>query len=181
VPHYVWPPVSNGPTAAYVWMNVAAPSNAVFLVFDFRIEGDPQEDSIVMGVNGSNVFSLAAKFVATNEWTSSGPIDATRYAGRTNELFFGLLGGTSANCTLTIDSIRFQAFASPQLAIQTTNNVTTITWPAALVGYQLETTESLSSPQWQAITNGIVNTNGQFILTNEFNMPANYYRLHLRE
>jgi hypothetical protein len=53
-----------------------------------------------------------------------------------------------------------------------------LSWPAYPPGYVLETTCDLTVPTlWQAVTNGLVITNGQCFLTNTALKPAAFYRL----
>ena len=96
---------TNGPAMA--WVPVQIPSNAVSMAFNFIIGGDPVDDVLVFGIETNNLFSLEAKYIPTNSVSGSRLIDVSAWAGTTNELFFGLMGGTSTNATLQIDNIRF--------------------------------------------------------------------------
>ncbi len=48
----------------------------------------------------------------------------------TNELFFGLMGGTSTNATLQIEKIRFYSLQPPRLDVQIGGGNLVLTWPA---------------------------------------------------
>jgi len=98
---------STSNSAPMAWVPVQIPTNAAFMAFDFIITGDPSNDVMVCGIGTSNVFSLEAQYIPTNNVSSSRLIDVSVWAGTTNELFFGLVGGTSTNASLQIDNIRF--------------------------------------------------------------------------
>ena len=90
------------------------------MLFEYAISGEPKEDSLVCGIdNGesggitTNLFAIQAKFPPPHQISTSSLIDISSYAGKTNNLFFAILGGTSINCSIQIDGIRF--FSSPGL------------------------------------------------------------------
>lgn len=164
-------------TPAYVWLPIVVPTGAVAMAFDFKLTGDGKDDSLVFGINGTNLFSLETRFLADGESSTSRMLDATAYSGRTNEFFFGLLGGTSTNCTVTVQNIRFFTLASPQLNISQTNGATAVSWPSTLTGFTLETSASLTPPNWQPVTNSPTLYGGTMTVTNIPSERANFFRL----
>ena len=166
---------TNAP--AYAWLPIAVPADAVLLSFEFTVTGDGKDDSLVFGVNGTNLFSLETKFLTDGETGSSRLIDVTSYAGRTNEFFFGLLGGTSTNSSVQIQNLKFFTLTPPQLAITQTNATTAVSWPSTLTGFSLETSDSLSPPLWQPVTNAPSLYGGTMTVTNIPSARANFFRL----
>ena len=104
---------SPADSSAMAWIPIFIPSNTVVMAFDFSSSGNPVDDVLMCGIGTNNLFSLAAKFIPTNTVSSSSLLDVSAWAGATNELFFGLVGGTSTNATLQIDNIRFYSFQPP--------------------------------------------------------------------
>ena len=100
-------------TSAMAWIPVLIPTGTLAMAFDFSISGDPVDDVLVCGLGTNSLFSLEAKYIPTNTVSSSGLLDVSAWAGMTNELFFGFMGGTSTNATLQIDNIRFYSFSPP--------------------------------------------------------------------
>ena len=166
---------TNSP--AYAWLPIAVPADAVLLSFEFTVLGDGKGDSLVFGINGTNLFSLETKFLADSETGSSRLIDVTSYAGKTNEFFFGLLGGTSTNCTVQVQNLKFFTLTPPQLAITQTNATTAVSWSSTLTGFSLETSDSLSPPLWQPVTNAPSLYGGTMTVTNIPSARANFFRL----
>ncbi len=103
---------SESNTQAMAWLPVQIPTNATAMAFDFIVAGDPVDDVMVCGIETNNLFSLETKYIPTNTVSASRLIDVSAWAGTTNELFFGLMGGTSTNATLQIDNIRFYSLSS---------------------------------------------------------------------
>ena len=127
----------DGPTnsPAYVWLPVLIPADAAALTFDYTVAGDPREDQLAFGLNGTNLFSIAGKFAP------DGVVSA--YAGTTNELFFGITGGSSTNCTVTVANIRFFTLQPPALAVDNSSGMPVLSWPSTANGYALESTIAL--------------------------------------
>lgn len=138
---------SNEPGA---WVTVEVPKNAGLLQFDFMVTGEPSEDCIAAAVGGQNCFNLPAKFAPQGEVQSTDMMDISQYAGQTVELYFGLTGGTSTGCELAIDGIRFITIPQPTMVAETTATQVVLKWPAAAVGWQLESSEDLTS--WTSVT-----------------------------
>ena len=163
---------------AGLWMEVDVPVNAVFLTFDFTVSGDGQNDSIVCGVNGTNAFSLQTKFVSVNAPTSSSLMDVSPYAGGPVQLFFGVLGSTSTDCTVTVNNIRFLALGPPALSATQMGNQCVVAWPASAQGFILESTSDLSQiGSWSVVTNVPVVVGLQNVITNEISNDSRFYRL----
>jgi hypothetical protein len=53
----------------------------------------------------------------------------------------------------------------------------TISWPAPETNYVLEATESLTAPQWVAISNAPTVVNSRLTVTNSVTGPSRFYRL----
>src|SRR5208283_3050331 len=92
---------------AYAWMQLAVPTNAIAMSFDYIIQGDWQSDSLAAAFNGTNVLLIAGNTIQTNVTFSSGSIDVSDFAGQTNEFFIGIVGGTSTNAQLTVENLAF--------------------------------------------------------------------------
>jgi hypothetical protein len=150
---------------------------AAVMAFDFMAEGDPADGVLVCGIGTSNVFSLAAKYIPTNQMSSSRLIDVSAWVGTTNELFFGFMGGTSTNATLQIDNIRFYSLQPPQLAIAQTANGTLLAWHGTASGYQIGTTTNLSISDWELVTNVPAISGDNYVITNSWPDPMRFFRL----
>lgn len=167
---------TNSP--AYAWMTVAIPAEAVFLVADFTVSGDGAEDSVVCGINGTNRFSLETQFVAPDVRTSSSQMDVSALAGTDAELFFGLLGGTSINCTLTVEGIRFLTLAAPSLRVAAVDNgELLLAWPTAAVGYRLEAATAIGATDWTLVELQPTTMNGEFVQARPMTGEAQFFRL----
>ena len=164
-------------TQSFVWLPVAIPANAAMLAFDFTIGGEGNADTFIFGINDTNLFSIETKFFADGETATSRLIDISAYAATTNELFFGVLGGTSTNCAVTIEGIRFFTLALPALAISPTNGTAALSWPSGANGFVLEASPSLSSPTWTAITNTPMLFDGRFSVANPWPNETRFFRL----
>lgn len=170
---------SGGPPMA--WVPLMIPTNAAAMAFDFTVAGDPVDDVIVCGLGTNNLFSLQAKFVPTNGVSASRLIDVTAWAGATNELFFGLMGGTSTNATVQIENIRFYSLQPPQLQIANAADGTVrLTWPATAGGYGVETATSLAPADWTTLTNAPTLTADRYTLTSGVGDAARFFRLRPR-
>jgi hypothetical protein len=168
-------PGSNAPAMA--WLPVAINSGSVAMAFDFTVSGDPVDDALVFGIGASNLFSLQAKYIPTNFLSSSRLIDISQWAGTTNELFFGLLGGTSTNATLQIQNVRFYSLQPPKLSFASSNAPALLLWPSTGNGYVVESAPWLASPVWETATNAPVISMDNYILTNYWTDPTRFFRL----
>ena len=160
------------------WLPIQFPSDAVAMAFDFTVSGDPVDDALVCGVVTNYLFTLQAKYISTNQFSISRLIDVSAWAGTTNELFFGFMGGTSTNATLTIENIRFYSLAQPSLQISTSGNITLLSWPSTAGGYVVESTPTLAAPIWEAVTNAPAIFGDSYILTNAWSDQTRFFRLH---
>jgi hypothetical protein len=159
------------------WLPIQFPANATAMAFDFTVEGDPSNDVLVCGIGTNNLFSLEAKYIPTNAMSASRLIDVSAWVGTTNELFFGFLGGTSTNATLTIENIRFYSLAQPRLDIAVSGNATLLSWSLTAGGYVIETTPTLASPTWETVTNAPVISADRYVLTNSWSDQSRFFRL----
>ena len=169
---------SNSPPMA--WLTIKFPANSAAMAFDFTLQGDPVDDLLVCGIGQSNLFSLEAKYIPTNTVSASRLLDVSAWAGTTNELFFGFMGGTSSNATLRIDNIRFYSLEQPRLEIVRSGNTTLLSWPSIAGGYVIETTPSLTSPVWETITNAPAIAADRYVLTNSWSGESRFFRLRAR-
>ncbi len=112
-----------------------------------------------VGTNGSTVYTLNSTF---------GQADAATAITGGN---FALTGGFWSVLALV------QIPGGPRLSITNAADVVTVSWPAPSYGFSLETSSSLSAPNW-SVYQGIVTTNGT---TNSVNIrrPAGnlFFRL----
>lgn len=168
-------------TPAAIWLPVSLPANVSILAFDFVVEGDGKDDSLVFGINGTNLFTLATKFIPAGVTNTSRFLDVSSYAGMTNELFFGILGGTSTNCTVRVEGIVFLVFSPLALAITSdTNGTTALSWPSTANGYALESAGNLSGGLWNEVTNMPALFGGRFTVTNNWADQTRFFRLRHR-
>ena len=145
------------PTAgqpAYAWITVTVPADAGMMAFDFTVTGDPVEDKIACAINDQNVFTLPAKFAPDGKPVSTDMMDVSAYAGQSIELFFGLAGGTSTNCQLAIDGLRFVTVPAPKVGVAILGANAAVKWPAAASGWVLESSETLAIGSWQPVPLG---------------------------
>jgi hypothetical protein len=174
-------PADSGGTAsntpAMVWLPIQFPAHAVAMTFDFALSGDPVNDVLVCGIDTNNLFSIQAKYIPTNQFSASRLINVSAYAGTTNELFFGFLGGTSTNATLQIQNIQFYSLQQPPLNIAPMNGGVLLSWPTTAAGYVIESTPSLTAPVWETATNVPVISGGSYILTNYWSDQTRFFRL----
>jgi hypothetical protein len=163
----------------YAWVTVTVPPNAGLMAFDFTVTGDPVDDRIACAVNGRSVFTLAAKFAPEGEPMSTDLIDVSAYAGQAIEVFFGLAGGTSTNCQVEIDGLRFVTVPTPKVAVGVAAGTASVKWPAAASGWTLESSETLALGSWQTVPTGTGLTldSGVATLQEAVSLPKKFYRL----
>ena len=163
---------------AYVWLTLTVPTNAATLSFDFILHRNEGSDSLAAGINGTNIFSLATRFMPVAVPLNSGTLNVSGYAGQTVEMFFGVVGGTSTNASVTVDGIRFFQLIPPALQVAQAGNQATIAWPISAPGFILESAANLSgSNPWAAVTNAFGVADFQYTLTNDASGGARFYRL----
>ena len=66
----------------------------------------------------------------------------------------------------------------PMLNITQSNGQTLISWPYSAAGFSLESSSSLSLPNWTTVSNAVEISSGQNIVTNTPGAGAQFYRLH---
>ena len=166
-------------TPAYAWLTVNVPANAGMMAFDFTVTGDPVEDSVACAVNGQNIFTLPAKFSPDGSPVSTDMMDISAYAGQSVELFFGLVGGTSTNCQVAVDGIRFITIPEPKIGLSDMGANVAIKWPAAAMGWILETSTTLAPESWQAVptTTGVAVASGVSTLQVPKTQTMQFFRL----
>lgn len=164
-------------TAAMAWLPIEIPSDALAMVFDFTVLGDPMDDVIICGINDTNLFSLAASDVPTNTVLSSRFLNMSAWRGQQVQLFLGLMGGTSSNAVLQVDNIRFYSMQLPCLNVSRDGGSTALSWPSTVGGVMVEGATSLSSTNWEAITNAPVLMEDGYSVTNIWSDPVRFFRL----
>jgi hypothetical protein len=117
-------------------------------------------------------------------WIDSTLLNETgSFSSPTTFAMFLVNNGTRDATSVTFDNFRLSAdeitYPPVQLNAQRLSpNDIPLSWPAYPPGYVLEATSNLTVPTlWQAITNGVVLTNGLCFLTNTAPEPAAFYRL----
>ncbi len=164
-------------TPAYLWLPVVVPAGAEFLTFEFSREGEPADDALVVGFGDDSLFSLKAEFIPTTELSTSPLLDVRAWAGKTNEFFFGVVGGTSTNCTVTVENLRFYTLQPPQLTVEPAGAEVLLSWPGTANGYAVESAASLMATNWQTATNPPALFSGRFWLTNTPVAAEQFFRL----
>lgn len=163
---------------AHAWMTVNVPANAGLMAFDFTVTGDPMEDYVACAVNGQNVFTLPAKFAPDGSPVSTDMIDISAYAGQSVELFFGLVGGTSTNCAMAVDGVRFITIPQPKVGLVASGSNVAVKWPAAAVGWILETSDTLAPGSWQPVAmTGVTVEQALATIAQPVSGPKQFYRL----
>ena len=163
---------------AYAWMPLAIPANAVSLSFAYKIQGDWKDDSFAAALNGTNVLSITGSLIETNVIFNSGEIDVSVLAGRTNEFFVGIVGGTSTNAELTLLNLVFHIAPPPSLSVEASGSDLIISWPLSTQNFVLEVSTNLGGlNSWTAITNTPAIVDLQNTVTNPISGSARYYRL----
>lgn len=144
-------PQSSSSLPPQAWFTVNVPPDAGFLAFDFTVTGDPAEDRIACAIEDQNLFTLSAKFAPDGTPVSTDLLDVSQYAGQEVELYFGLVGGTSSGCEVSIDGVRFITIPTPKLAATVEGNQVILKWPAAATGWRLQRNESLAPATWEDV------------------------------
>jgi hypothetical protein len=90
------------------------------------------------------------------------------------------MGGTSTNATLQVDNIRFYSLQAPSLAVQQAVGGVALSWPSSAAGYVLESTTSLSSPDWEPVTDVPTIAADCYMLTKSCPANATFFRLRSR-
>jgi hypothetical protein len=66
----------------------------------------------------------------------------------------------------------------PSLSIARSNNNMELSWPASVLGFQLEATTNLSTPNWSQVSQSASNINGQAVVQIPVTPSAVFFRLH---
>lgn len=165
-------------TPALASVPVTVPANAVTLTFDYALTGDGGNDSFVFGINGSNLLEIETRHLPQGQPVASGPIDVTAWNGQTVELFFGVVGGTSTNASITVQNLHFNFLTPVELQIAKAGNVVTLSWPVTAAGYQLESTAELgAAASWTAVTNAPGIAGFEQVFTNVLTGTNQFFRL----
>jgi hypothetical protein len=167
------------PSSAFpmFWLPIQFPIDALVMAFDYMTSGDPAEDTLVCAVGTNNLFSLPAKYISTNVFSASRLIDVSEWAGTTNELFFGFMGGSSTNSTVTIQNIRFYSLQPPELSIATNGAFAILSWPNTAGGFSLASTTNLTNGEWERVTNFPSILRNNYVVTNVFTDHSRFFRL----
>lgn len=160
-----------------VWLPVQVPTNAALFSFDFTFTGDAGRDVLSASIAGTNVFALEAQDMPAGQLLNSGPIDVTQWKGQTVELFFGLLGGTSTNATITLTGMRFYQIDPPLLAAVRVGTNLVVSWPATVSGYSLQSSDSITATNWPSVTNTPTLSGLRQFVTNSVSDAGRFYRL----
>jgi len=142
------------------------------------------------GSGGSGtVFSLATDgtgFTTLYSFTPAPGPDYTNldgaYPDRGLTLWGGSLYGTASeggnNARGALFKVALPFLAPPTLTILPVGAGITLRWPADAVGFQVQSTKSLSSPVgWTVISTVPALLNGYYVITNPFFGPYNFFRL----
>jgi hypothetical protein len=165
-------------TPAYAWIQLNVPAEAVSMSFDFRTQGNWEDDSLAAALNGTNVLLLAGSHIETNVLFSSGRIDVSPFAGQTNEFFIGIVGGTSTNAQLTVMNLVFYGVVPPFLNAQASGDKLAITWPLSAGAYSLEASGNLvTTNSWTGVSNVPSVVELQNEVTNQISPGSRFYRL----
>jgi hypothetical protein len=163
---------------AYAWLPLVIPADGVTMSFDFKISGDWKADSLAVALNGTNVLLLAGSLLETNLLINSGAVDVSAYAGRTNEFFVGIVGGTSTNAQLTIQNVRFLSPAQPSLAVAANSGDLLLSWPVWAQDFNVQSTTNLTGTNsWTTLTNLPAIVDSQNAVTNPITGGEKFYRL----
>ena len=169
---------SSANVPAYAWMPLVIPANAVSMSFDYKIQGDWNDDSLAAALNGTNVLLLAGSQIETNVLFNSGSIGVSALAGQTNEFFVGIVGGTSTGAQLMVQNLVFYIAALPSLQAQMNSNNLITSWPFSAQNFNLQTTTNLADPNsWLTLTNVPAIMNLQNTITNPIVGSQGFYRL----
>ena len=161
-----FPPSGTGLSAGSLWYEYLATSDALDAASDTlnSIEPDSQFAGPVAAPDGSPV--------------STDMIDISAHAGQTVELFFGLVGGTSTKCAVAVDGVRFIIIPQPKVGLALNGPNIAVKWPAAAVGWVLETSDTLAPVSWQAVPmTGVAVDKGVATIEQPIGESRRFYRL----
>ncbi len=133
------------PTARFT---INVPADAAFIAFDFTVTGDPVNDRLACAINGQNVFTIPAAFAPDDKTVSTDLINVVAHAGQNVEMFFGLVGGSSSDCEVTIDGLRFITLPKPSVILSRDQVGLSAQWPASATGWALQQSSTLAPGSW---------------------------------
>jgi pimeloyl-ACP methyl ester carboxylesterase len=162
---------------AFLWVPLSLPPTAIAVAFEYSISGDPREDAVVFGTGEKVLLQFDAKFVPSDQVSSTSLIDVSSFAGTTTEFFFGIAGGTSTNCAVQIESIRFFSLESPRLSITSSPAGLLLSWPTTAVGYGVETSPLIEDVPWTTISAPQTIFGGQYSLQITPPTETQFFRL----
>lgn len=163
---------------AYAWVPLRIPANAVSISFDYFIQGDWVSDALAAAINGTNVLLIPGNTIQTNVTFTSGPIDISALAGQTNEMFIGIVGGTSTNAQMTVQNLAYSVSSPPVLQAQTVGKNLVLAWPLSAAGSILQYSTNLADPNsWTTLTNIPAVVNLQNTITISNSVGARFFRL----
>jgi hypothetical protein len=139
--------------------------------------GDPI--NVTVTYLGGEVSLFLQDAIHTNEtFSTSAAINVAAVVG-TNVAYVGFVGGDGGTVsTQTISNFQFTSLVN--LAAQTSGANIILSWPAATSSYQVESSPSLSAPDWVVVTNAITLTNNQYQITLPHSSTTGFYRLQLQ-
>ena len=93
-------------------------------------------------------------------------------------MFFGLNGATSTICEAAIDGIRFVTMPTPKVGMVANGPNVAVKWPVAASGWGLESTDSLTAPNWQPLpVTGVFVDQGVATVEQPVSGPTRFFRL----
>jgi pimeloyl-ACP methyl ester carboxylesterase len=163
---------------AYAWIPLTVPSNTTYMSFDFSVDGNGKDDSFAVAMNGTNVFSVKLSLIQTDVALNSGLIDTSPYAGQQVEFFFGIVGGSSTDASVTVSNLQFFVAVPPALQAQANGANYVASWPLSAQNFNLQTTTNLADPNsWTTLPDVPAIVNLQNTITNPISDGARFYRL----
>jgi hypothetical protein len=135
------------------------------------------------GPGGIKIY-VDGQLKGTNAYTGSAP----------NYSYYNLIGRSSwdsSQITGLVDDVRLynralgaseistlaNPSANPRLSILPIGASVVISWPIAASGFTLESTPSLSNPDWEPVTSQVFWTSTNLVITNAATGPAQFFRL----
>jgi uncharacterized repeat protein (TIGR03803 family) len=91
--------------------------------------------------------------------------------------FYGTTAFGGANNKGTVFRLSVP-IAAPNLALMHSNSTIILSWPFPSAGFALESTPSLSSPNWQPAPEMPITNNARLVVTMAANQSERYFRLH---
>lgn len=83
-------------------------------------------DSFVFAINGTNMLTAKTGFMPQSTTVTSGTIDVTAWKGRSVEMFFGIVGRTFTNASITVKHLN--TLGSPVLNVAKDSSGVRLSW-----------------------------------------------------